>query len=167
MATRIMDGFAARTSAHTGIMGALFHLRERRSSTYDVGGRSMRPRSGRWILSATGIAVAWLIGALAAAQTAPKPQNPSCRTRFQERPALKGIPVDEYGGRWAHGRRAAIRLLGLSRQCRPRQRGLGRGHVREDHGAPDGDMVTAINQANFGGRQLVTCCPAIATATSR
>ena len=38
-----------------------------------------------------------------------------------------------------HGGVAAVRLLGLSRQCGDRQRRLGGRHAEEDHGAPDGE----------------------------
>jgi len=123
-----------------------------------LGGRSMRPRSGRRILAATGIAVAVLIGALTAAQTAPQQQPLLSDQVFKNVQALKGIPVDEFLGTMG------LMAAALQFDCSDCHVNAGTASVDWAADTPRKitarrmvNMVATINQSNFGGRQLVTC----------
>jgi len=118
----------------------------------------MRPWSGRRILAATVIAVAGLIGGLAAAQTAPQAQPLLSEQVFKNVQALKGIPVDEFL------QTMGIMAASLQFDCSDCHVGAGTDKVDWPADTPRKimarrmvNMVAAINQNNFGGRQLVTC----------
>ena len=123
-----------------------------------LGGRSMRPRSGRGILAATGIALAAWIGGLAAAQTAPQEKPLLSDQVFKNVQALKGIPVDEFLG--------TMGLMAAALQFDGSDCPVNAGTANVDWAADTPRKKTArrmvnmgatINQNNFGGRQLVTC----------
>ena len=123
-----------------------------------LGGRSMRPRSGRWILAATGIALAAWIGGLAAAQTAPQEKPLLSDQVFKNVQALKGIPVDEFLGTMG------LMAAALQFDCSDCHVNAGTANVDWAADTPRKitarrmvNMVATINQSNFGGRQLVTC----------
>jgi hypothetical protein len=110
------------------------------------------------ILAATGIVVAVLIGARTAAQTAPQAQPLLSDQVFKNVQALKGIPVDEFLGTMG------IMAASLQFDCSDCHVNAGTANVDWAADTPRKitarrmvNMVAAINQNNFGGRQLVTC----------
>jgi photosynthetic reaction center cytochrome c subunit len=113
---------------------------------------------GRKILAATAIAVGGLLVALTSAQTAPQPQPLLSDQVFKNVQALKGIPVDEFL------QTMGIMAASLQFDCSDCHVGAGTDKVDWPADTPRKimarrmvNMVTAINQGNFGGRQLVTC----------
>ena len=113
---------------------------------------------GRKTLAATAIAVGGLIVALASAQTAPPPQPPLSDQVFKNVQALKGIPIDEFL------QTMGIMAASLQFDCSDCHVGAGTDKVDWPADTPRKimarrmvNMVTTINQSNFGGRQLVTC----------
>ena len=123
-----------------------------------LSGYSIRPGSRQTTRAITGIALAGLLLALTVV-----------RVRSQERPllsdqvfknvqALKGIPVDEFLGTMG------IMAASLQFDCSDCHVNAGTANVDWAADTPRKitarrmvNMVAAINQANFGGRQLVTC----------
>jgi photosynthetic reaction center cytochrome c subunit len=123
-----------------------------------LSGRRSRPRSRRTVLVATGLALAWLIAGLNAAQTAPQGTPLLSDQVFKNVQALKGIPVDEFLGTMG------IMAASLQFDCSDCHVNAGTANVDWAADTPRKimarrmvNMVTAINQNNFGGRQLVTC----------
>ena len=123
-----------------------------------LSGHRMKLRSPRWILAATAIAVALLIGALRAAQTAPQAQPLLSEQVFKNVQALKGIPVDEFLGTMG------IMAAALQFDCSDCHVNAGTANVDWAADTPRKimarrmvNMVATINQNNFGGRQMVTC----------
>lgn len=122
------------------------------------GGDSMRLRSGRTILAATGIAVAGLIGGLTAAQTAPQEKPLLAEQVFKNVQVLRGIPVDDFLGTMG------IMAAALQFDCSDCHVAAGTEKVdwaadtpRKQMARVMVTMVATINKNNFGGRQLVTC----------
>ncbi len=118
----------------------------------------MRLRSGRTILAATGIAVAGLIGGLAAAQTAPQEKPLLAEQVFKNVQVLRGIPVDDFLGTMG------IMAAALQFDCSDCHVAAGTEKVdwaadtpRKQMARVMVTMVATINKNNFGGRQLVTC----------
>jgi photosynthetic reaction center cytochrome c subunit len=118
----------------------------------------MRPWSGRRILVATGIAVAALVGGRISAQTPPQDKPLLSDQVFKNVQALKGIPVDEFLGTMG------IMAASLQFDCSDCHVNAGTANVDWAADTPRKimarrmvNMVAAINQNNFGGRQLVTC----------
>jgi hypothetical protein len=110
------------------------------------------------ILAATGIAVAALIGARTAAQTPPQEKPLLSDQVFKNVQALKGIPVDEFLGTMG------LMAAALQFDCSDCHVNAGTANVDWAADTPRKimarrmvNMVAAINQSNFGGRQLVTC----------
>jgi photosynthetic reaction center cytochrome c subunit len=109
-------------------------------------------------LAATGIAVVALIGARTAAQTPPQDRPLLSDQVFKNVQALKGIPVDEFLGTMG------IMAAALQFDCSDCHVNAGTANVDWAADTPRKimarrmvNMVAAINQTNFGGRQLVTC----------
>jgi len=122
------------------------------------GGGSMRLRSGRTLLAATGIAVAGLIGGLTAAQTAPQEKPLLAEQVFKNVQVLRGIPVDDFLGTMG------IMAAALQFDCSDCHVAAGTAKVdwaadtpRKQMARVMVTMVATINKNNFGGRQLVTC----------
>jgi len=118
----------------------------------------MRPWSGRRLLAATGIVVGALIGGRTAAQTAPQDKPLLSDQVFKNVQALKGIPVDEFLGTMG------LMAAALQFDCSDCHVNAGTANVDWAADTPRKitarrmvNMVAAINQSNFGGRQLVTC----------
>ncbi len=119
----------------------------------------VRLLSGPGILAATAIAVVALIGAaLAAAQTAPQDKPLLAEQVFKNIQVLKGIPVDDFM------ETMGIMTAALQFDCSDCHEGAGTDKVDWAADTPRKrmarrmvTMVTAINQTNFGGRQMVTC----------
>jgi hypothetical protein len=110
------------------------------------------------VRAATGIAVAGLIGALSVAQIASQERPLLSDQVFKNVQALKGIPVDEFLGTMG------IMAASLQFDCSDCHVNAGTANVDWAADTPRKitarrmvNMVTAINQTNFGGRQLVTC----------
>src|SRR3989442_3822436 len=124
-----------------------------------LSGQRMRRWSGREILAATGIVVVGLIGAgFAAAQSASQEKPLLAEEVFKNVQALKGIPVDDFLGTMG------IMAAALQFDCSDCHVGAGTDKVDWAADTPRKimarrmvNMVAAINQNNFGGRQLVTC----------
>ena len=115
-------------------------------------------RSGRVILAATAIAVAGLIGARTAAQTAPQDKPPLSEQVFKNIQVLKGIPVDDFL------ETMGIMAAALQFDCSDCHVNAGTAKVDWAADTPRKrmarrmvTMVATINQSNFGGRQVVTC----------
>jgi photosynthetic reaction center cytochrome c subunit len=118
----------------------------------------MKPGS-RTIVCATATTVVWLVGvALAGGQAAPAQKPLMAEEVFKNVTVLKGIPADEFMGTMS------VFSAALGESC------------ESCHDGADGwasyaldtvpkkrtarrmvTMMAAINQANFGGRQVVTC----------
>src|SRR5712671_7285722 len=120
----------------------------------------MNHASRRAILTMTTIAVVWVVSAvLRAGQAAPQPKPPLAEEVFKNVRVLKGIPVDEFMGTMG----VFSAALGIScEDCH------GAGDTTWDAYALDTTpqkatarrmvpMMSSINQASFGGRQVVTC----------
>jgi photosynthetic reaction center cytochrome c subunit len=120
----------------------------------------MNHASRRAILTMTTIGVVWVVSAvLRAGQAAPQPKPPMAEEVFKNVRVLKGIPVDEFMGTMG----VFSAALGIScADC----------HADSDTSwenyALDSipkkvtarrmvQMMASINQASFGGRQVVTC----------
>jgi hypothetical protein len=110
------------------------------------------------VRAATGIAVAGLIGALSVAQVASQERPLLSDQVFKNVQALKGIPVDEFLGTMG------IMAASLQFDCSDCHVNAGTANVDWAADTPRKitarrmvNMVAAINQNNFGGRQLVTC----------
>jgi len=123
-----------------------------------LSGRSIRPGSRLTIRVATGIAVAGLLGALSVARVASQERPLLSDQVFKNVQALKGIPVDEFLGTMG------IMAASLQFDCSDCHVNAGTANVDWAADTPRKitarrmvNMVAAINQANFGGRQLVTC----------
>jgi photosynthetic reaction center cytochrome c subunit len=109
-------------------------------------------------LAATALALAALIGARTAAQTPPQATPLLSDQVFKNVQALKGIPVDEFLGTMG------IMAASLQFDCSDCHVNAGTANVDWAADTPRKimarrmvNMVAAINQSNFGGRQLVTC----------
>jgi photosynthetic reaction center cytochrome c subunit len=110
------------------------------------------------VRTATGIAVAVFVGALTSA-SAQSQQRPLLSDQvFKNVQALKGIPVDEFLGTMG------IMAASLQFDCSDCHVNAGTANVNWAADTPRKitarrmvNMVAAINQNNFGGRQLVTC----------
>ena len=123
-----------------------------------LSGRSIRPGSRHTIRAVTGIAVAGLLGALSVARVASQERPLLSDQVFKNVQALKGIPVDEFLGTMG------IMAASLQFDCSDCHVNAGTANVDWAADTPRKitarrmvNMVAAINQANFGGRQLVTC----------
>ena len=114
----------------------------------------------RTILGTSVMAVVWLAGAVwAAGQAAPPAKPPMAEEVFKNVRVLRGIPVDEFMGTMG----VFSAALGIScEDCH------GSGDTSWDKYALDTSprkvtarrmiqMMASINQASFGGRQVVTC----------
>jgi hypothetical protein len=110
------------------------------------------------VRAATAVAVAAFVGALSTAHVASQ-QRPSLSDQvFKNVQVLKGIPVDEFLGTMG------IMAAALQFDCSDCHVNAGTANVDWAADTPRKimarrmvTMVTAINQNNFGGRQLVTC----------
>jgi hypothetical protein len=110
------------------------------------------------VRAATAVAVAAFIGALTTARVASQ-QKPTLSDQvFKNVQVLKGIPVDEFLGTMG------IMAAALQFDCSDCHVNAGTANVDWAADTPRKimarrmvTMVTAINQNNFGGRQLVTC----------
>jgi hypothetical protein len=107
---------------------------------------------------ATGLAAAALIGALTTAQVSSQDRPLLSDQVFKNVQALKGIPVDEFLGTMG------IMAAALQFDCSDCHVNAGTANVDWAADTPRKimarrmvNMVAAINQNNFGGRQLVTC----------
>jgi photosynthetic reaction center cytochrome c subunit len=122
----------------------------------------MKPGS-RTILAATGTTmVVWLLSAalVAGGQAGPPPPKPPMAEEvFKNVQVLKGIPVDEFMG--TMGFFAAS--LGLNcTDCHVDESGGNWARYADDNALKQTarrmmQMVSALNRASFGGRQVVTC----------
>jgi photosynthetic reaction center cytochrome c subunit len=110
------------------------------------------------VRAATAVAVAVFVGALSTAHVASQ-QRPSLSDQvFKNVQVLKGIPVDEFLGTMG------IMAASLQFDCSDCHVNAGTANVDWAADTPRKimarrmvSMVAAINQTNFGGRQLVTC----------
>jgi photosynthetic reaction center cytochrome c subunit len=110
------------------------------------------------VRAATAVAVAVFVGALSTARVASQ-QRPSLSDQvFKNVQVLKGIPVDEFLGTMG------IMAASLQFDCSDCHVNAGTANVDWAADTPRKimarrmvSMVAAINQTNFGGRQLVTC----------
>ncbi len=116
--------------------------------------------SRRTLLSATATAIVWLVGVvLAGGQAQPEQKPPMAEEVFKNIRVLRGIPVDEFMGTMG----VFSAALGIS---------CGDCHSASDTTWEDYaldtsprkvtarrmvQMMSSINQASFGGRQVVTC----------
>src|SRR6266550_3594435 len=110
------------------------------------------------VRAATGIAVAALVGALTAARVESQQRPLLSDQVFKNVQALKGIPVDEFLGTMG------IMAAALQFDCSDCHVNAGTAYLDWAADTPRKimarrmvNMVAAINQNNFGGRQLVTC----------
>jgi photosynthetic reaction center cytochrome c subunit len=118
----------------------------------------MKPGS-RTILCATATAVVWLVCvALAGGQAAPAEKPPMAEDVFKNIQVLKGIPPDEFMGTMS------VFSAALGESCETCHDGSGGWASYALDTVPRKrtarrmvTMMAAINQANFGGRQAVTC----------
>jgi photosynthetic reaction center cytochrome c subunit len=120
----------------------------------------MKLGSRRTILVATGTTVAWLVGAvLAVGQTGPGPRPQMAEEVFKNVQVLKGIPPDEFMGTMG----VFSAALGLSCEDCHESNDSNWANYSLDTGVKKRTarrmvlMMSAINRANFGGRQVVTC----------
>jgi hypothetical protein len=122
-------------------------------------GQTMKLRSRRGILAATGIAVVGLIGAgSAVAQPASQEKPLLAEQVFKNIQALKGIPVDDFL------QTMGVMSAALQFDCSDCHANAGTDKVDWAADTPRKRtarrmvlMVAAINKDNFGGRQMVTC----------
>src|SRR5262244_799376 len=106
-------------------------------------------------------AIVWLLGAVwASGQAGSKPAAaPMAEEVFKNVQVLKGIPVDQFMGTMGFFSAS----LGLNcTDCHVDESGGNWAKYADDNALKQTTrrmirMVTAINQTNFGGRQLVTC----------
>jgi len=117
----------------------------------------MNPGSRRTILGG----MVWLVSVVAWAggQAGPERKPPMAEEVFKNVQLLKGIPVDEFMGTMGFFSAA----LGLNcTDCHVDESGGNWAKYADDNALKQTArrmirMVSAINSANFGGRQLVTC----------
>src|SRR3984893_16688199 len=122
-------------------------------------GQTMKLRSRRGILAATGIAVVGLMGAVSAvAQPASQEKPLLAEQVFKNTQALKGIPVDDFL------ETMGVMSAALQFDCSDCHANAGTDKVDWAADTPRKRtarrmvlMVAAINKDNFGGRQMVTC----------
>lgn len=113
----------------------------------------------RTILCATEMTVVWLVGvALAGSQTEPAQKPLMAEDVFKNVQVLKGIPADEFMGTMS------VFSAALGESCETCHDGSGGWASYALDTVPRKrtarrmvTMMAAINQANFGGRQAVTC----------
>ena len=110
------------------------------------------------VRAVTAVAVAAFVGALTTARVASQQQPTLSDQVFKNVQVLKGIPVDEFLGTMG------IMAAALQFDCSDCHVNAGTANVDWAADTPRKimarrmvTMVTAINQNNFGGRQLVTC----------
>jgi hypothetical protein len=110
------------------------------------------------VRAATLVAVAAFIGALTTARVESQQRPPLSDQVFKNVQVLKGIPVDEFLGTMG------IMAASLQFDCSDCHVNAGTANVDWAADTPRKimarrmvTMVTAINQNNFGGRQLITC----------
>jgi photosynthetic reaction center cytochrome c subunit len=110
------------------------------------------------VRAVTAVAVAVFVGALTTARVASQQRPPLSDQVFKNVQVLKGIPVDEFLGTMG------IMAAALQFDCSDCHVNAGTANVDWAADTPRKimarrmvTMVTAINQNNFGGRQLVTC----------
>jgi hypothetical protein len=110
------------------------------------------------VRAATVVAVAAFVGALTTARVASQQRPPLSDQVFKNVQVLKGIPVDEFLGTMG------IMAASLQFDCSDCHVNAGTANVDWAADTPRKimarrmvSMVAAINQTNFGGRQLVTC----------
>ena len=110
------------------------------------------------VRAATAVAVAAFVGALTTARVASQQQPSLSDQVFKNVQVLKGIPVDEFLGTMG------IMAASLQFDCSDCHVNAGTANVDWAADTPRKimarrmvSMVAAINQSNFGGRQLVTC----------
>jgi hypothetical protein len=110
------------------------------------------------VRAATAVAVAAFIGALTTARVASQQRPPLSDQVFKNVQVLKGIPVDEFLGTMG------IMAASLQFDCSDCHVNAGTANVDWAADTPRKimarrmvSMVAAINQNNFGGRQLITC----------
>ena len=123
--------------------------------------------STRTILGATAAMVVWLAGAVWAAGQAPAQNTPQATAQrapmseevFKNVRVLRGIPVDEFMGTMGIFSAA----LGMScEDCHLASDATWANYAidtspRKQTARRMVQMMTSINQASFGGRQVVTC----------
>jgi len=110
------------------------------------------------VRAATAVAVAAFVGALTTARVASQQRPALADQVFKNVQVLKGIPVDEFLGTMG------IMAASLQFDCSDCHVNAGTANVDWAADTPRKimarrmvSMVAAINQSNFGGRQLVTC----------
>jgi Photosynthetic reaction centre cytochrome C subunit len=110
------------------------------------------------VRAATAVAVAAFVGALTTARVASQQRPPLSDQVFKNVQVLKGIPVDEFLGTMG------IMAASLQFDCSDCHVNAGTANVDWAADTPRKimarrmvSMVAAINQNNFGGRQLITC----------
>jgi photosynthetic reaction center cytochrome c subunit len=110
------------------------------------------------VRAATVIAVAAFVGALTTARVASQQRPPLSDQVFKNVQVLKGIPVDEFLGTMG------IMAASLQFDCSDCHVNAGTANVDWAADTPRKimarrmvTMVAAINQNNFGGRQMITC----------
>jgi photosynthetic reaction center cytochrome c subunit len=110
------------------------------------------------VRAATAVAVVAFIGALTTARVSSQQRPPLSDQVFKNVQVLKGIPVDEFLGTMG------IMAASLQFDCSDCHVNAGTANVDWAADTPRKimarrmvSMVAAINQTNFGGRQLVTC----------
>ncbi len=110
------------------------------------------------VRAATAVAVAAFVGALTTARVASQQRPTMSDQVFKNVQVLKGIPVDEFLGTMG------IMAASLQFDCSDCHVNAGTANVdwaadtsRKIMARRMVSMVAAINQTNFGGRQLVTC----------
>jgi len=110
------------------------------------------------VRAATALAVAAFVGALTTARVASQQRPALADQVFKNVQVLKGIPVDEFLGTMG------IMAASLQFDCSDCHVNAGTANVDWAADTPRKimarrmvSMVAAINQNNFGGRQLVTC----------
>jgi photosynthetic reaction center cytochrome c subunit len=110
------------------------------------------------VRAATAVAVAAFVGALTTARVASQQRPPLSDQVFKNVQVLKGIPVDEFLGTMG------IMAASLQFDCSDCHVNAGTTNVDWAADTPRKimarrmvSMVAAINQNNFGGRQLITC----------
>src|SRR5215469_17521958 len=109
----------------------------------------------RLTLSAGAMLTIWLLGSVLTAQ---QPLAPTSDKVFKNVQVLKGIPVDDFMGTMG------IMCAALGFDCSDCHAGAGTVKVDWAADTPKKirargmvSMMAAINRANFGGRQVVTC----------
>ena len=120
----------------------------------------MSDASRRTVLGATAIAVVWLVAAvLVAGQAGPQPRPPMAEDVFKNIRVLKGIPVDEFMGTMG----VFSAALGIScADCHADSDTSWENYAldtipKKVTARRMVQMMGAINQSSFGGRQVVTC----------